>query len=77
MFDVLRKLGWFFRAYRWQYTIALTLLFLLNFVEVVPPKLVGYAIDEMSQGLLTPTRLGFILWVYGLLTAQLDLRILR
>lgn len=67
MFDVLRKLGWFFRAYRWQYTIALSLLFLLNFVEVVPPKLVGYAIDEMSQGLLTKGRLSLILWVYGLL----------
>ncbi|QSO48053.1 ABC transporter ATP-binding protein [Alicyclobacillus mengziensis] len=53
MFIVLRKLAWFFRQHRKRYTIALTLLFVLNFVEVAPPDLLGRAIDAMNQGSLT------------------------
>lgn len=53
MFSVLRKLGWFFRRHKRQYIIALTLLMLLNFVEVTPPQLVGHAIDQMNQGTMT------------------------
>lgn len=53
LFTVLRKLGWFFWAHRWRYGVALGLLLLLNFVEIVPPDLVGNAIDHMNQGTMT------------------------
>ncbi|MBX5436842.1 MAG: ATP-binding cassette domain-containing protein [Alicyclobacillaceae bacterium] len=67
MFEVLVKLGWFFREHKRPYIIALTLLFVLNFIEVIPPKLVGYAIDQMSQGQLTAGRLVAVAAAYGLL----------
>ncbi|MCL6517903.1 ABC transporter ATP-binding protein [Alicyclobacillus sp.] len=66
MFSVLAKLAWFFRAHRGRYTIAVGLLFILNFVEIAPPKLIGDAIDWMSQGTLTEGRLVGVLALYVL-----------
>ena len=63
MFTVLIKLGWFFRQYKGRYLIALSLLIILNFVEVVPPSLVGHVIDGINQGTLTATTL---LWTIGI-----------
>jgi ATP-binding cassette subfamily B multidrug efflux pump len=67
MFTVLRKLGWFFREHRRRYTIALVLLLLLNILEIIPPKLVGNAIDQMNQGAMTPARLLGTVAVYAAL----------
>lgn len=67
MFVVLKKLGWFFWEHRWRYGIALTLLFVLNFVEVAPPSIIGHAIDEMNQGSLTAHRLLRLLGLYAAL----------
>jgi ATP-binding cassette, subfamily B, multidrug efflux pump len=71
MFVVLKKLGWFFRQHRRRYTIALTLLLVLNFVEVAPPDLVGRAIDAMNQGSLTIRGLFTTIVIYvGLLVVN-------
>ncbi|OCS84364.1 ABC transporter ATP-binding protein [Caryophanon tenue] len=53
MFEVLGKLSWFFKAYWRQYTVAITLLILASVVEVIPPWLIGDAIDAMTTGQLT------------------------
>ena len=53
MLAVLRKLGWFFRLERKRYLIALPLLFASGLVEVVPPMMVGDAIDAIYQGTMT------------------------
>lgn len=45
MFSVLKKLGWFFKAYWLRYTIAIVLLLAVNVIEMFPPKLLGNAID--------------------------------
>jgi ATP-binding cassette subfamily B multidrug efflux pump len=66
VFSVLAKLGWFFRTHWVRYTIAIGFLFILNFVEIIPPKLIGDAIDAMSQGTLTPGRLAAMLGLYAL-----------
>ena len=57
MVDVLRKLGWFFRENRGRYVVALTLLMVLNVIEVAPPALLGNAINDMNQGAMTPSLL--------------------
>ncbi|WLD94031.1 ABC transporter ATP-binding protein [Alkalihalobacillus sp. AL-G] len=57
MFSVLVKLGWFFKRHWKRYTVAIVLLQIVNFIEVVPPKLIGMAIDEMTIGSLTSERL--------------------
>jgi ATP-binding cassette subfamily B multidrug efflux pump len=53
LFSVLQKLTWFFKENWKRYTIAITLLMIVNFVEIVPPKLIGTAIDDIKEGSLT------------------------
>lgn len=60
MFDVLFKLKWFFKEYKKQYTIAIVLLILASIIEVLPPWLVGEAIDDMTSGGMTNGQL----WMY-------------
>lgn len=52
MFIVLKKLSWFFRMHWRRYTIAILLLTLAGIIDVIPPKLIGYAIDGIHQGTL-------------------------
>ncbi|MEY9974799.1 ATP-binding cassette subfamily B multidrug efflux pump [Lysinibacillus sp. RC46] len=54
MFDVLSKLGWFFKKYWKQYSIAVVLLMIASGLEVVPPYLLGSIIDILTAGEMTP-----------------------
>ncbi|AQQ52538.1 ABC transporter ATP-binding protein [Planococcus lenghuensis] len=70
MFSVLGKLGWFFKENWIRYSIAVGLLLIANVIEVVPPWLIGAAIDEIARGELTQG----LLWEYiGLLALALVL----
>ncbi|GED29927.1 ABC transporter transmembrane domain-containing protein [Brevibacillus centrosporus] len=73
MFSVLTKLNWFFREHRKQYIIAISLLILGGILEVVPPKIVGIAIDELQMGTMTAERLGQIVMGYAALAVFLYL----
>src|SRR5690606_15830322 len=53
MFSVLIKLGWFFKQHWKRYTIALVLLGFANIFEVIPPMILGSAIDNIFLGSLT------------------------
>ncbi len=64
MFSVLLKLDWFFKQHWKRYTIAISLLMLGGILEVIPPKIVGNAIDEIQLGTLTGERLVNILLIY-------------
>jgi ATP-binding cassette, subfamily B, multidrug efflux pump len=50
MFSVLKKLSWFFKEYWKRYVIAISLLILVGILDVVPPKLIGMAIDDIHLG---------------------------
>lgn len=50
MFDVLFKLKWFFKRYWKRYTLAVVLLIFASVIEVLPPWILGQAIDEMTSG---------------------------
>lgn len=52
MFSVLKKLGWFFKEYWKRYLIAISLLILVGILDVVPPKLIGMAIDDIHLGVM-------------------------
>lgn len=54
MFDVLSKLGWFFKKYWKQYTVAIVVLMVASGLEVVPPYLLGSIIDLLTAGEMTP-----------------------
>ncbi|MFB5197077.1 ABC transporter ATP-binding protein [Neobacillus sp. KR4-4] len=50
MFAVLKKLSWFFKENWQRYVIAVTLLILVGILDVIPPKLIGLAIDDIHVG---------------------------
>ncbi|GKW47756.1 ABC transporter ATP-binding protein [Planococcus sp. NCCP-2050] len=60
MFSVLWKLRWFFKENWLRYTIAVGLLFIANILEIIPPWLIGVAIDSIAQEQLTVQ----LLWQY-------------
>ncbi|KAA0944356.1 ABC transporter ATP-binding protein [Sporosarcina sp. ANT_H38] len=53
MFSVLVKLKWFFKENRKRYTVALILLMVTNILVVIPPWLIGQAIDSIYTQTLT------------------------
>ncbi|MDW7615110.1 ABC transporter transmembrane domain-containing protein [Peribacillus simplex] len=53
MFAIFKKLSWFFKEQWRRYTYAILFLCLVNILEVIPPKLVGNAIDDMNNGSMT------------------------
>ncbi|MCH1625275.1 ABC transporter ATP-binding protein [Ferdinandcohnia quinoae] len=68
MFDVLGKLGWFFKQYWKQYTIAVVLLMFASILEVIPPYLLGNIIDVLTSGEITKEILGqYILIFLGII----------
>ncbi|WP_077617579.1 ABC transporter ATP-binding protein [Bacillus sinesaloumensis] len=53
MFEVLGKLGWFYKKYWLQYTMAIILLMIATVLEVIPPYLLGSIIDLLTVGDMT------------------------
>lgn len=73
VFDVLKKLSWFFKL-RWKtYTVAIVLLTIVGILEVIPPKLIGYAVDAIGQGTMTPGKLTQLILFWGGLTVVIYL----
>lgn len=64
MFDVLFKLKWFFKAHWKRYTIAVVLLIVASVIEVIPPWLLGEAIDDMTSGTITNSALMNYVWIF-------------
>lgn len=60
MFSVLFKLKWFFKDNWLRYTIAVGLLIVASVVEILPPWVVGNAIDTITLGEMTTSQL----WQY-------------
>ncbi|AIQ36226.1 MULTISPECIES: ABC transporter ATP-binding protein [Paenibacillus] len=57
MFSVLRNLGWFFRREKKRYLIGLILLIGVGVLELLPPRLLGNAIDDIVRGSITTASL--------------------
>nr|BCJ78243.1 ABC transporter ATP-binding protein [Niallia circulans] len=55
--SVLTRLRWFFKEHKLRYSLAVVLLVLVNGVEMLPPLLLGSALDGIQQNTLTPTGL--------------------
>jgi len=65
MTAVFQKLSWFFKEYWKRYTVAVFMLIFVGILEIIPPKLIGVAIDEMAVRALTEERLLEIILFYG------------
>ncbi|MGN8644563.1 ABC transporter ATP-binding protein [Gracilibacillus sp. HCP3S3_G5_1] len=64
MFSVFNKLSWFFKEHWLRYTIAITALIIVSFIDLIPPKLVGMTIDAIQYNELTATRLTEIIFIF-------------
>ncbi|TVX94427.1 ABC transporter ATP-binding protein [Paenibacillus agilis] len=53
MLSVLSKLSWFFKEHKWRYIFGVTLLVVVGILELIPPRLLGQAIDEIVYGSIT------------------------
>ncbi|MBT2293398.1 ATP-binding cassette domain-containing protein [Paenibacillus albidus] len=68
MFSVLKNLGWFFRREKRRYIIGLFLLIAVGVLELLPPRLLGNAIDEIVRGSITTVSLiKYIALILGML----------
>ncbi|WP_138753839.1 ABC transporter ATP-binding protein [Paenibacillus sinopodophylli] len=68
MFSVLKKLSWFFKLNWKRYSVAITLLIITGFIDVIPPWLLGYTIDGIQQDLLGQPDFNRILYGWIALT---------
>lgn len=64
MFGVLKKLGWFFRKEWKRYTLAITLLVLTGVIDIIPPWLLGYVVDGISQNTLGTSEFNRIMYFW-------------
>lgn len=68
MFSVLKDLGWFFRREKKRYAVGLILLIAAGVLELLPPRLLGNAIDEIVRGSITAASLTrYIAMITGML----------
>lgn len=67
MFTVFKKISWFFKQYWKRYTVAISLLIIVSILDVIPPKIIGIAIDDIQFGQMTGERLRELLVYFGAL----------
>lgn len=53
LFQVFKKLSWFFKYYWKRYVFAIIALIIASAIGLIPPKLVGFAIDKIQFETLT------------------------
>lgn len=64
LFQVFRKLSWFFKQYWKRYLFAITALIIASAIGLVPPKLIGNLIDHIQMETLTYQLLLTIILIY-------------
>ena len=68
MFQVFSKLKWFFKYYWKRYVFAIIALIIASAIGLIPPKLVGFAIDKIQYETLTMQLLTALIAGYLVLT---------
>ncbi|MCA1056514.1 ABC transporter ATP-binding protein/permease [Rossellomorea aquimaris] len=68
MFSIFKKLSWFFKENWRRYTVAIILLTIVGILDVIPPKLVGNAIDDIHLGGMSWDTLSKYLWLLAGIT---------
>lgn len=72
---VFLELGWFFKERKKQYAIGIFMLLIVAFLGVLPPRIIGFVVDEISRGTLTSAFL--LQWLGILAGAALIMYVLR
>ncbi|MER2000240.1 MAG: ABC transporter transmembrane domain-containing protein, partial [Lysinibacillus sp.] len=69
------KLKWFFVLRKKQYLAGISMLLIVSMLQLVPPKIIGYVIDEMGTGVLTKQSL--TKWLLTIVVVAAILYVLR
>ncbi|AQQ53059.1 ABC transporter ATP-binding protein [Planococcus lenghuensis] len=72
---VFLDLSWFFKERKKQYIIGVIMLLLVALLQLLPPKIIGFVVDEISAGSLTSSFL--ISWLGILAAAAAGMYVLR
>lgn len=72
---VFLDLRWFFKERKKQYLLGILMLMFVAFLQLIPPKIIGYVVDEISAGSLTASTL--TKWLAILAIAAIGMYILR
>lgn len=73
--NIFLKLDWFFKERKKEYSIGLLMLLLVAILQLIPPKVIGYTIDEIGAGTLTKESL--IKWIAVVVVVALVMYVLR
>lgn len=73
--DVFKKLSWFFKEEKKNYTIGVGALILVAIIQLLPPRIIGIIIDNIAEGTLTKDVL--IMWISVLVISALVVYVLR
>ena len=73
--SIFRKLGWFFKQEKRSYTIGITALIVVAFLQLIPPKVIGIIIDTIAAGKLQIQSVLF--WVIILVLAAVGQYVFR
>ncbi|CAH8243517.1 ATP-binding cassette domain-containing protein [Paenibacillus melissococcoides] len=66
MLSVLFKLGWFFKEHKTRYIVGVVMLIVVGIIELVPPRILGEAIDSIVRGDITWNKLtSYLLLILG------------
>ncbi|EGA90166.1 multidrug ABC transporter ATPase and permease [Planococcus donghaensis MPA1U2] len=72
---VFLELGWFFKERKKHYILGVMLLMVVAFLGVLPPRIIGFVVDRISQGTLTPEYL--LQWLSILAASAFAMYVLR
>ncbi|MBB4825934.1 ATP-binding cassette subfamily B protein [Sporosarcina luteola] len=72
---VLVQLSWFFKQRRKQYGLGIAALVFVSLLQLLPPKIIGFIVDDITEGTLTSSEL--IRWLIILAAAGVLMYISR
>ena len=72
---VFLKLGWFFKERKKEYIAGIIMLACVAVLQLIPPKVIGYTIDEIGEGSLT--KAGLFKWLGIIVIVALLMYVLR
>ena len=72
---VLLQLGWFFKQRKKQYLFGIAMLVFVSILQLLPPKIIGIIVDDITEGSLTAA--GLTKWLIILAIAGILMYIAR
>lgn len=63
---VLLQLGWFFKQRKKQYGLGIAALVFVSLLQLLPPKIIGFIVDDITEGTLVASKLTTWLIILGI-----------